>query len=72
MELISINCKTNGCCIAVNEDELVMQHFENPIKRNRFAAEAVHNARIKDIRMGHDDNGYWIRYKEDLRRINNV
>lgn len=42
----------------------VTLHFKSPIERNKFAAEAIHNLKIKDIRMGHDDEGYWIRYKE--------
>lgn len=41
----------------------VKMHFISPIERNSHAAEEIHKAEVKNIKMGHDEKGYWVKYE---------
>lgn len=41
----------------------VKLYFIDPIERNAFAGVEIHKKEIRNIRMGKDETGYWIRYE---------
>lgn len=43
----------------------VKLYFIDPIARNDFAGVEIHKKEVRNIRMGKDETGYWLRYEID-------